>query len=104
MNPVRLGNVATNDRSTWTLAFQPSVTVDVPWCEFHAALLGFNLVSVVKAGENQGRRLEHDFVVLFQCACGSPANGAAQPRVASSFQVKQGHPYGAVDLTSLLSG
>jgi hypothetical protein len=46
------------------VAFQPSVTADVPWCEFHAALLGFDLVSEIKAGENQGRKLEHDFVVL----------------------------------------
>jgi hypothetical protein len=53
-----------SDRSTWTLEFQPSGTVDVPWCEFHAALLGFNLVNQIKAGENQGRRLEHDFAVL----------------------------------------
>ena len=30
----------------------------------HVALLGFNLVSDVKAGENRGRKLVHDFVVL----------------------------------------
>ena len=32
--------------------------------ELHLALLGFDLSSAVKAGENQGRKLEHDFVVL----------------------------------------
>jgi len=32
--------------------------------EAHAALLGFGVSSDVKAGENSGRRLVHDFVVL----------------------------------------
>ena len=30
----------------------------------HAALLGFDLSSQVRAGENRGRKLRHDFVVL----------------------------------------
>lgn len=32
--------------------------------ELHVARLGFGLTSHVKAGENSGRKLEHDFVVL----------------------------------------
>jgi hypothetical protein len=32
--------------------------------DFHAALLGFDLTSDVKAGEDRGRKLQHDFVVL----------------------------------------
>ena len=32
--------------------------------EFHAALLESDLSSEVKAGENRGRRLVHDFVAL----------------------------------------
>ncbi len=32
--------------------------------ELHVALLGFDLSSAVKAGENRGRQLEHDFIVL----------------------------------------
>ena len=32
--------------------------------ELHVALLGFDLSSEVNAGENRGRKLEHDFVVL----------------------------------------
>lgn len=32
--------------------------------ELHVAVLGMGLSSEVKAGENQGRRLQHDFVVL----------------------------------------
>jgi len=31
---------------------------------FNAALLGFNLSSTVTAGENRGRKLQHDFTVL----------------------------------------
>lgn len=31
---------------------------------FHLALLGFDLENQVKAGENHGQRLQHDFVVL----------------------------------------
>lgn len=40
--------------------------------DFHAALLGFDLSSDVKAGENRGHKLKHDFVVL------ALANGAAR--------------------------
>jgi len=32
--------------------------------DLHIALLGFNLVTKVKAGENRNRSLQHDFVVL----------------------------------------
>lgn len=32
--------------------------------ELHVALLGMNLETEVRAGENRGRKLEHDFVVL----------------------------------------
>ncbi|MEO6035689.1 MAG: DUF1223 domain-containing protein [Verrucomicrobiota bacterium] len=48
----------------WTLRFDPSDPGASSLFDFHAALLGFNLKSDVKAGENRGRKLEHDFVVL----------------------------------------
>lgn len=35
-----------------------------PELVFNLALLGFNLTTVVKAGENEGKQLHHDFVVL----------------------------------------
>ena len=52
------------DGRQWRLQFQPSAGGASLSCDFHAALLGFDLISDVKAGENRGRKLEHDFVVL----------------------------------------
>ena len=49
----------------WTLRFQPAAESSSSAYDFHALLLGFDLKSNVKAGENQGRVLPHDFVVLF---------------------------------------
>lgn len=46
-----------------TVAFTPAEGVKGPWV-VHAAILGSNLVSEVRAGENRGRELRHDFVVL----------------------------------------
>ena len=43
--------------------FQP-VQHNLMPLEIHVALLGFDLSSKVKAGENRGRQLQHDFVVL----------------------------------------
>ena len=51
------------DGKRWTLRFQPTAGSAFS-CDLHAALLGFDLKSDVKAGENRGRDLEHDFVVL----------------------------------------
>ena len=42
--------------------------------EFHLAQLGFELSSDVKSGENRGRRLEHDFVVLAMHSVTANAN------------------------------
>ena len=44
-------------------SFKPAVEVPEP-LELHVARLGFDLSTEVRAGENHGRRLEHDFVVL----------------------------------------
>ena len=52
------------DGSSWSFAFQPVGSAALGPYEFHAALLGFELTSEVKAGENRGRKLDHDFVVL----------------------------------------
>ena len=52
------------DGKRWTLRFQPTADSNSSSYDFHAALLGFDLNSAVKAGENRGRMLEHDFVVL----------------------------------------
>jgi hypothetical protein len=45
------------------ITYSPSTKPTKGW-QAHAALLGFGLSSEVKAGENSGRRLVHDFVVL----------------------------------------
>ena len=46
-----------------TMAFAASVPVSGE-LEAHVAILGFDLKTEVRAGENGGRTLEHDFVVL----------------------------------------
>jgi hypothetical protein len=45
------------------ITFHPLLKTAAKW-QAHAALLGFGVSSDVKAGENGGRRLVHDFVVL----------------------------------------
>ena len=51
------------DDAKITAKFRPSDRKIAP-LDLHVARLGFDLVSNVKAGENSGRKLEHDFVVL----------------------------------------
>lgn len=46
-----------------TATFLPAAATSKP-AELHLAVLGFGLHSDVKAGENNGKTLEHDFVVL----------------------------------------
>ena len=52
----------------------------------HAALLGFGIETLVKRGENAGRKLTHDFIVVdYENALlsGSGGNAHAQQNVAS---------------------
>jgi len=51
-----------NEQRELTVHYTP-VTAGQNW-EAHVALLGFDLNTPVKAGENSGRTLQHDFVVL----------------------------------------
>lgn len=53
-------NVGTN---RWQVSFHPLQNTNATF-QVHAALLGMELTSDVKAGENRGRKLPHDFVVL----------------------------------------
>lgn len=46
-----------------TGSFAPAKVANAPF-ELHVARLGFGLTTDVKAGENNGRKLRHDFVVL----------------------------------------
>jgi hypothetical protein len=60
-----VGTLAANskDGRQWLLRFEPSVQ-NLSGIDCHAALLGFDMTSDVKAGENRGRNLQHDFTVL----------------------------------------
>ena len=50
---------------TWSIEFHPAQNAEGEW-EAHAALLGAGISSKIGAGENGGRNLTHDFVVLNQ--------------------------------------
>jgi len=51
------------ENDTARASFQP-VAADLATLRLNWALLGFDLQTEVKRGENRGRRLQHDFVVL----------------------------------------
>jgi len=51
------------DTNRWQVTFAPANTSATSY-DVHAALTASGLNSEVKAGENQGRRLRHDFAVL----------------------------------------
>ena len=55
--------VISSDTNRWQVIFAPANTDGADY-EVHAALLASGLSSDVKAGENRGRLLRHDFVVL----------------------------------------
>ncbi len=53
------------DGRSWKIEFHPESTGAGAW-EVHVALLGAGISSKIGGGENGGRNLEHDFVVLTQ--------------------------------------
>jgi hypothetical protein len=53
----------TIDRKNFTIEFRPANGVAGNW-DVHLALLGSGISSRIGAGENSGRNLRHDFVVL----------------------------------------
>ena len=66
--PAPVGNAGVlsailRDTGEISVTFQPAAKSGGRW-EAHAALLGLGLSSDVKAGENSGRKLQHDFVAL----------------------------------------
>jgi len=56
-------SVTTTDNKTFVISFKSDEHADL---EAHAALLGCGITSKIGAGENGGRQLQHDFVVLNQ--------------------------------------
>jgi hypothetical protein len=64
---------------------------------FNVALLGFNVVTNVKAGENSGRTLKHDFVVLsFSSTPLTPAAGKGFSRAPMEMESSTDDAPGAV--------
>jgi hypothetical protein len=63
------------DGRRWRLRYEPATSSPSSAFELHAALLGFDLISDIKAGENRGRKLQHDFAVLALVAEGSAFEG-----------------------------
>jgi hypothetical protein len=54
---------STRDQVHWQVTFAPAGPHAARGYDLHVAILANELISDVKAGENQGRRLKHDFVV-----------------------------------------
>ena len=66
--------VSSADQQRWLVSFSPAGPGERDY-EVHAALLGNDLISDVKAGENRGRRLNHDFVVVAVTTCSLKSDG-----------------------------
>ncbi len=58
-------SATSKDGMTWLVEFHPTEKETGKW-EAHIALLGTGISSRIGAGENGGRNLQHDFVVLKQ--------------------------------------
>jgi hypothetical protein len=72
--------VNSTDTNLWSAVFVPAGPVAAHY-EIHAALLAGGLDSEVKAGENSGRRLQHEFVALKLVEIGmTTSQGVARAR------------------------
>ena len=69
--------LSSDDGNRWRLRFEPSPRSPSDSLVFYATLLGFDLSSKVEAGENRGRKLKHDFVVLELTKAASTRSGEA---------------------------
>ena len=79
IEPVGLLTASSDEGKKWMIHFAPT-TRNGGTFDFHLALLGCELSSDVKAGENRGRRLDHDFVVLTMHS--APAEGTGDVLIA----------------------
>ena len=69
--------VSSSGTNRWQVSFAPEKIANTPY-EIHAAMLGGGIISDVKAGENRGRRLNHDFVGMNHLQIGmTTSNGVA---------------------------
>src|SRR6267142_2335762 len=72
--------VTSTDTNRWQVVFAPEQAADEHY-EIHAALLAGGIISDVKAGENRGRQLNHDFAVVNLVQIGmTTSNGLAKGR------------------------
>jgi hypothetical protein len=76
--------VSSSDLKNWEILFAPSTPSNESY-EAHAALLASALTSDVKTGENKGRRLEHDFIVISLHGCLLKPDGNS---VRGSFELR----------------
>lgn len=84
--------VTSTGTNRWQVSFVPEQAKDAHY-EIHAALLAGGIISDVKAGENKGRRLEHDFVVINLAQIGmTTSNGVAKGKfILEPLQSKSGN-------------
>ena len=87
--PVGVLTARSETGQPWTVRFDPAHGGTASACDLHAALLGFNLEVEVKAGENRGRVLPHDFVVIaFASATSTKTNGSYEAVLALNSNPK----------------
>ncbi len=83
-------SVATSDGKTFAVEFRPA-DGSVSTYEAHLALLGSGLSTKVQAGENSGRNLAHDFVVLeLQNADLKSDSGPARAQLTTAARTESG--------------
>jgi hypothetical protein len=80
------------------ITFEPGSGSTGSW-EVHAALLGMDLSSDVTAGENNGRRLQHDFAVLSLQSSALPEDSTSVNLILPSEKIQPGHAAIAVWVT-----
>jgi hypothetical protein len=81
--------ISSEDLKRWHVHFVPASAVKAEY-EIHLALLANEVTSDVKAGENRGQRLNHDFVVavLARSLLKTEGNNAAQGELVLAETVK----------------
>jgi hypothetical protein len=84
--PVGILTVTSTDTNRWQAVFVPEKAADTHY-EIHAALLAGGTGSDVKAGENKGRHLNHDFAVVNLVQIGmTTSNGVAKGKFIMDTQ------------------
>jgi hypothetical protein len=79
---------STVDGKSFAVEFRPEKGSGTDW-EAHLALLGSGISTQVRAGENSGRNLQHDFVVLeLQSAAMKSDSGPERARLTTSASAK----------------